>query len=516
MKLTLAVFWPTKESIGGIRSGEPIQVSDAQRDLADLGLSLKIDMPSRLCPEKELVLTFSHLRDFRPEGVIKNTPYLANIFRASEFITQAEQQRASPQEVLGQLKSWPGLPVGMETLTVEDAEAKPPAGSASALDNILEMVAVPSETPRLKGLEAVRSALDRHVGRVVSHVLQDDGFRHLEALWRSIHLAFRQSSQDTTLRFTIFPFQAEDPEGALGSALPNLLEALPSLLIVDLPLDSSPRHLQLFRSIAELGQTLLVPALCWIGPEFLRLGSWEELDRLPYLVHHLEEPGYAKWRQLQKDDSAQWLAVTCNRCVLRRPHAVSSSDARSPGDAEPLWGSPVWALAGLMVQSKAKFGWPTHFSAWKEVILEGLDIPSGDQARAMTTEAILTDDRLRQFSAIRIMPLMGYPGRDVAMSPLDVTLAGGPLCDQLFVAMISQELIACREEYQGPVEPNAVRAYLEDHFAGFFAKHGRVGPERLEVTADMTPAGCRSRLFILPSRTMLPTRREFSMDLDWS
>jgi len=516
MKYSLAVIWPTCEAIAGIRAGETIRLSDPQSDLAGLGLSVKVDLPASLCPERELTFSFERLRDFRPDHLIKNTPYLANIARASDFIAEAEQNGTAPAEALRRLKDWPGLPVDMDGLGVE-ARAKQPGGAAATpVDKILDMVSVPGEEGRLKGIGAVRAALDQHLNDVLFRALNDPAFQSLEALWRSVQLVYRHSGRGLTLDCSILPVHEEGLEEALESAMARFVDDLPTLLILDCQLGSSPRHLELFRLLADLGQNLLVPCLCWIGPGFFHLSSWDELSRLPYLPHHLDEPSFAKWRSLIKNESCKWLGVTCNRFVLRGPYPAPGSRLSDQKEGQALWSSPVWALAALMARSMAEFGWDTHFSDWKKVRLEGLETVPGPHRRNLTTETAFTDERLHQMSAIRVMPLLGALNQDIAFTPVDGALSGDPFSEQIFASRVSQEFILCRESYEGPAEPSRVKAALEEHFAAVFAEHGHVHPERFEVLAEETPAGCRTRIHVTPSRAMLPSRRPYAMDLEWS
>lgn len=516
MKFSLAVLWPTNAAIAGMHPGEAIRISDFRADFAGLGLSLKVDVPAELCPERELSFSFERLKDFRPDQLVKTTPYLANIARASEYLAEAGQDGSTPGEILNRLKSWPGLPLDLDGLSLEAGTEQPGEASSSAVDKILDMVAMPRETGRLQGIEAVRAALDDHLGQVLSRVINDPVFQRLESLWRSVHLVFRQSGRDVSLSCSILPVDEDGLEEALGSVVPEFVDDLPDLILFDCPLTSSSADLELFRLLADLGHTLLVPCLCWVGPEFFNLRSWDELSRLPFLPHHLEEPWYAKWRRLVQEEPCKWLGVTCNRFLLRGP--VKSEGSGTPGMAEspPLWAGPAWAVAGLMVQSQAEFGWATHFSDWRQVRMEGMETVPDPHGRALVTETAFSDERLHQLSAIRFMPVMGALNHDFVFAPVDACLSGQPFSEQVFASRISQELIQCRESFQGSADPSRVKAGLEEHFAAVFAEHGQVRPDRFEILAQETQSGCRTRIDITPSRIMLPTRRPYAMDLEWS
>jgi len=516
MDRSLTVIWPTEEAYAGLEPGEALRIADLPSGLADRGLSLTLSLPRSLCPEQEITFDLSHIRDFRPERLVRKSPYLANILEASEAIAAAQSRGTAIEDITQRLQAWPGLPLDTQSISV-DGPAKPPSGSSRALDRILDLVAAPEgSTPPSQSLNGIKSTLDRHIGNVLSRVYQDPLFRRLESLWRSIHLLLKQAAPDASPKCTVLPVEPSALEESLDAALPRLVEDLPSLLLVDVPLDSSAHSLRLLEKIAALGETLLIPAVCWLSPAFFHLGSFEEMDRLPYLPHHLEAPEYAKWRRLIGSPAADWLAVTCNRFVLRAPLPAPESQAL-PGlkEEEPLWGSPVWALASLLERSRSRFGWPTHFSDWRQVRLENMDTVPGSKGQGRATETVFTDERLHQLSRCHICPVMGAVNQDLVFAPLDSTLSGKPLSGQVFASTMSQELIAAREAYAGPLEASAIKDHLVRHFDGVFERHGQTKPESLQVSTEETISGWRTRLSVLPSQAMLPAPQELAMDLDW-
>jgi hypothetical protein len=105
--------------------------------------------------------------------------------------------------------------------------------------------------------------------------------------------------------------------------------------------------------------------------------------------------------------------------------------------------------------------------------------------------------------------------QDLVFAPLDSTLSGKPLSEQLFVSKMSQELLAARESYAGPIEASAIKDHLESHFAKAFARQGPARAESLQVSTERSSSGWRTRLSVLPSQTMVPRPKELAMDLDW-
>jgi type VI secretion system protein ImpC len=290
------------------------------------------------------------------------------------------------------------------------------------------------------------------------------------------------------------------------------------VILVDHPFDARPENARLMEQVADMAEMLLVPAICWIGPGFFHLQSWADFDRLAFLPHHLERSEYAKWRTLMQKPASKWVGLTCNRFLLRQPYRaeVSSPDnGHGFDEREGLWASPVYAFAALLEASMGLYGWPTHVSDWKRVRLEGMDSAETSFGH-LPTETTFTDDRLYQLSRIGVAPIMGDQDNDLLFTPLDVTLGGEALSSQLFLSLLSREVIQSKEDYEGLPEPDSVRSHLESHFAKVWQVNGGVRPEAFEVQVQETASGCRSRISVKPSWSMLPSGKDLSLSLDWS
>ena len=58
----------------------------------------------------------------------------------------------------------------------------------------------------------------------------------------------------------IIPISMDSLAETLNNLTAELIEDMPSLIIVDIPLDSSPRSMECMESIARFSETLLAPA----------------------------------------------------------------------------------------------------------------------------------------------------------------------------------------------------------------------------------------------------------------
>ncbi|MBM4332401.1 MAG: type VI secretion system contractile sheath small subunit [Deltaproteobacteria bacterium] len=60
---------------------EPVQLDKTNVDqvMEDLGLALDVPLPKNLCPAGGLTIGFQGLKDFNPDEIIANTPFLLNL-----------------------------------------------------------------------------------------------------------------------------------------------------------------------------------------------------------------------------------------------------------------------------------------------------------------------------------------------------------------------------------------------------------------------------------------------------
>lgn len=517
MELSLSILWPLPEGLTGAEPGVCFHVDDFQGDMASLGMTLNLEIPEHLCPEKELTFSFTHIRDFRPQQLIAKTPFLKNISDALDLADRARYEKQSARSIAERLRSWPDLPVDPADFVLEGGES-PRSESPSSMDRLLNMVAMPEDgLSSPGGFAPFTKALGQHLQDVLAHIYSQEPFRHLEAMWRSLHLLFSRSGRDMALRCRVLPFEQGSLATALEQVLPDLVQDLPHVILVDQPLDSSPLSAQLMEQVSGIAETLLVPAVCWVGPGFFNLEAWDDFGRLAFLPHHLDRGEYGKWRTLMQKPASSWVGLTCNRFLLRQAYTAGSADQGSSfgfDEQDWLWGSPIFAFAGLMEASMGMYGWPTHVSEWKRVRLEGMDMTQSS-SRHLPTETTFTDERLQQLSKIGIFPIMGALGKDFVFTPLDTTWGGEPLSNQLFLSAISQEIIRIQEDFQGAPYSSAVRKHLQKGFARVWHEHGDVQPEALDIDVQETTAGCRSRISVKPSRAMLPSGKEVSLDVDW-
>jgi predicted component of type VI protein secretion system len=316
------------------------------------------------------------------------------------------------------------------------------------------MVAMPGEeTASSVESQPFATQINLLLDQILRQVFSDPDYRNLESTHQGLQFLMKQAKDDREILFEIVPVSIDSLEETLDRLTVSLIDNLPSLVILDLPFDSSPRSMELLEKVALFSETLLVPTLCWVSPKFLYLDQWEEMKRLPFLPHYIDEPAFAKWRRLRELSSSKWIALLCNRFLIRYPYGPENRPRLVQFD-EPnyLWISPVWAAGGLLLQSILRTGWPTRFTDWQNIRLTDLAIHLIEGVRGIPTETSFSDERIDQLVRVGIVPLVSALNKDFAFIPRETTAGGSSLSYQLFLSRVTQFLFWCKDHFEANLE----------------------------------------------------------------
>jgi len=220
-------------------------------------------IPTDLCPAGGLDMKFSHIKDFHPESMVQNIPFLKHLLEAKNYLTDPGTRNLSVQEKTAKLQQWPDLPpIRIES---EKKDSKPQ--STDVIDNILDMIALPDESPGPSPKFQTESAqIDSILQQVLNHIFIHEKFRHSETAWRGLKLLLQQSAGDSDVKLEIMPVTLNTLEEILDNLTADLIQNLPSLILIDFPFDNSPFCIKLLEKISGLAEVLLVPAMVWITP----------------------------------------------------------------------------------------------------------------------------------------------------------------------------------------------------------------------------------------------------------
>ncbi|MBW1902492.1 MAG: type VI secretion system contractile sheath large subunit [Deltaproteobacteria bacterium] len=495
----------------------PIKVDKTNLDEAiqRLGLSLYVPLDNSLCSAGGIDIGFEKLKDFLPDGLLQSNPVLKNILGAREFCEESRGKSLSEEEIGARLRQWPDLP----PIQISSPAEKPKKTSKSAVDDILKMVALP-EDKQAPGAQAglLTDQINAILKKILSHIFSHEDFRNFEAAWQGLQLLINQGGINGEIQAQIVPVSFETLEETLDNLTTHLVRDLPSLVIVDLPFNNSPRSLECLEKIARFAETLLAPALCWVTREFLHLDSWDDLNKLSFLPHHLDEPPFAKWRSLADSSSARWLAVTCNRFLARFPYGPDNRPRLVPfQEAAPLWISPVWGVGCLVSQSVVKTGWPTRFTDWQDIRLEDLALDMSRAGKPIATETAIGEDRIDQFARAGITPLVGYRNKDIAFVLAEATVGKGSLSYQMFLSRITHFVLWCKDHFDKDLNADELEKTLYSAISAFWQKSGDPGPKDLSISAGQPLEDNRIPLRIVaePTRRVLPSGEKVELEFLW-
>jgi predicted component of type VI protein secretion system len=477
----------------------PLRIEKTNLDQVMGGLepTCAVSVPQDLYPQGVVEIKPKNLKDFHPDNLIRHNPVLRNIWEAKSYIEEARKKEVPKDEINARLKQWSNLPA----IQIEAQTEKSRPSPRRALDKIFDMVDL-SETDEDKP-SAARDAtgqLDFILRENLNYIFRSKSFQTLEASWRGLKLLLQQGGINNDRKIEIVPVCQNTLEETLNHLITVLIDNPPSLVLIDLPFDNSPLKLNLLEKIASFSETLLVPAITWITPGFFDLDNWEDLKRLPFLPHYLEEPPFAKWQRLKTSPAAN-----------NMPRLIRFDE---PGQ---LWISPVWALGALIGQSVARNGWPTRFTEWQDIRLEDLPLNPEKPDDPAPTEASFSTNRLDQFIRSGIIPLSAMPRKDVAFTPSETTASRLSLGYQLLVSRITQLILWCRDNFHKRLEGAELETELRHAFKLFWERSGHSGPEYLEISAGQPDSKGRIplRIEVEPSPQVLPSREKVRLDFFW-
>jgi len=489
-------------------------MDDAIRAMAVTGY---LPIENDLCPSRGLHLHFDNLKSLHPDGLLKATPYLTQLTAAKDLIIQARKNGEHATQIIGRIRQqWPELP----DIHLEDVAPKSRAPeSSSALDNLLDMVALPGQDPKqIPVNQDETSQIDALLQKVLDAVFQWPAFRRMEAAWRGLRLLLQQGGGDSETKATveIVPIHPESLADTLKAITAMTYAQPPSVILLDLAFDASPLSLKRLATVAQWAATLMVPLIAWVPAAFLQIDDWGQIDTLPFLPNHISQSPYAKYQNLRQSADGHWISLACNRFLIRypygpenKPRSVSFTETSNP------WISPVWALGTLIAQSVCQTGWPTQLTHRQKFNLQDLALQHTDGHALSSVEANFDRNRQDQFIRAGLTPLVSE--RDTAYVTQSVTLSGSSLAYQLLISRLSQFLLWCKDNLPSETEPSMLETQLR---LSFQVLNEQNRPPAFEsVTISTGPPNGEGRIpvniLIIPSGSLLPSRQTIEMGINW-
>jgi len=442
----------------------PVSKDNLKDVFKDCAVSVAVDVANLLASRPanlQLDIPFHALDDMTPKGLVKDIDVLAAVNALCIALTDyqeggapADTLRAAmdvcrPMDALAE-------PIALCELALSAGAAPAPRGRPDSgrgdgtLDKILDMVeAAPAESgtndgggaldrvmgdiaggtrrpQRSADLDRALKSIRRTLSEQVSAILQYADYQRIESAWRGLHFLIRRTDFRAGIRVELLhaPWDTlvgDFAEAVMEPVLAGTDSVAPALVLLDYPLRREPGEVETLQALAESAARLRVPLVCAVEPAFLGVDSGADLGDLRYAGTLFEQPEYIKWNALRGRDAARWMAVACNRFLLRDPYRADQRHAAGlresiDGDSEYLWGSPVWAVGALAASSFARCGWPGDISGSTAGQLDNLCLrPLPDhRTGSAPVEALPGADRIQDMADVGLMSLAGQANDDSA------------------------------------------------------------------------------------------------------
>ena len=471
--LAVAPFSPALETTAPpVISVDSLSLDQAMEELRP---SLDIPVDKVFCPDGSISLVFTSLADFRPKSLLKNVPFLNRIQSAQKFLRNG----GTPSQLLSQfpdLAPFITLPPSGPPSEKAGAAAKQ---DTSSLDDILSMVATDQavSAPAPAQGQDVLGQLGCIRETVLHAIFTNPEFRRMEAAWSGAKLVCRQvpSGAEHPMNITLVPLPKGDILSVIDHIESAMADAPPNLVLLDREFGATPRDMAVLERLMECADALLAPVVFSVGPRFLGIESWAEIDKAGFIPSRLEGAEYGRWNTLREWPSAGWMVPCCPGIMARAMHT-------DVAEREPLMMSACWGVGALCAKSLATLGRPTRFSDRATVFLEGLSLWNNTSP----LENLLDTSRLSAMQQAGILPLASVKERDQVFAVGSKTLSHDMLPFRLFLSLLitflMQQATTRKEEYEN-VETDLAKAI------GLFVQDMGIDAPEITVTAHGNKEG---------------------------
>lgn len=503
--MAVAAFGSTDGGLARAFSVPSAEADPCGTAMAAMRPSCTIVLPKEYCPAGFIDCRPLCIADFEPATMLDTQPWLSALAEALGIVCSAEREGLAHCEVEERLQQLlPGLPLDYAP---PPREVPPPEQKAShaVIDDLLSLVDTGGDgrsagAGEVGSFRALRMQLEEVLRQCLRLIVNNPGFRALEASWRGAETMMRQSGGDGMERAVEFLLVSAD-EGGISQLLGELRELepsrLPNLLLLDVSLENSPRGMALLEELITTADRLMLPVCASVGADFFGLGSWGEIGRLSYLQSFLAQAQYARWRKLQVRPGAGDTMLFLNRFPARPRHRglahhQATIDFR---EKEQLWVNPQWAFGALLATALTRTGWPMGAGDRRVAGVAGAAL---QEQEPIPLEMAVADDRFGQFHEAGFNPLAAAKGDDGLFLRGLSSIGGEDAEFRLFFTMLVAFLIRLRES--AGVADEGTAAWVRECLTSFLCRDG--APEsdglRVELAYDEGSGADLLKLALMP------------------
>jgi type VI secretion system protein ImpC len=416
---------------------------------------------ARLSPEVEhsldgnaLRIKFASIDDFHPDSIFDRTGDFADLAMRRE--SQLDRANGAQTE----LQASPA-PRGSDTAGEADLrrllerDTSPPASAgtgstgdrqkadkaAAAVDALIRSALGSSNSAPDQDLEKEKTSMDRATALILSErmrgLMQDPGFRVLEANWRTVELLVSRLDLDETLQLHLFDVTRQELAAASAESelqRTGIWKALAdrpgagddgwSLVVSLEAFDASQDDISLLASLAVVAAASGAPLVASASP---RLFGCENVAALadPDDWQPLDPEAQARWQALRESPLAAWIGLVAPALLLRLPYGEATDpierfDFDEMAGIDPagglLWGAASGACALLAALAFQDAGWRMDLDAVLEIddLPAWIDEMEGERQLYPCTGAWLGERASEAMLGRGIMPLLSRRDRPTA------------------------------------------------------------------------------------------------------
>jgi len=489
--LAVAGFRSRKNGLDGLCRIYPAGPESIQKALKTLTPSITILIPKEYCPAGYIEFRPVCIDDFDPSSMLMSQSYLLSLKEALDITSTAERNGLAHCEVEERLRTLlPGLQLDFSKPGKERAVSLPAAQrdeTAGAIDDLLSLVELggdghSSPTPETDSFRGLQMQLEGIIRQVVRQIINDPGFRALEAPWRGaarLLSAAGAISGDGRVEILLVSAEGDELSGLLRQLQELEASKLPNLILLDFNVENTPKGMELLENIIMTADRLMIPVGASITPDFFGIAEWKNIGKLSYIKSFLEQPQYARWRKLRSIEGADWTMLFLNRFPARPLHSgmdIGKERIELKEKKQP-WLSPVWGYGALAAMSAATTGWPMDAENYRRFTLEA--IPYQDE-EPIPLEMLIPEDRINQFLESGFSPFSARKRDDAIFLTGLSAINGNPAGFQIFFGMLVAFLIRLQES----TEPgnSDIAAMVRNQLEGLLTREGYSCPDDLEVS----------------------------------
>lgn len=397
--------------------------------------------------------TFKHWSQWQPKGFVTDILPLAELYALHKLLLQYTERRVSlahinqaitqmqPSEVLSHWLPQIRQAIGANQRDMSDRAPQtqphphPPIANTN-LDSLFDLVDTKADStpPRSTGIGQVmehitanrRSApptaladilqkLQSCMQQWIDQTLHCAAWLKLEQSWRGLRFLCERAQANTQL--SIQPSRSDQILPTLEQITNTAqdVEAPINLIVIDHMYKHRDADLEEMTHIAQWADRVQIPVLASLDLKFF---GEQGVVGMTLPTEHLQQSGFEKWQSLRQKAASRWLALACNRFLLREPYEAVKNPSYNESIMQLdhlLWGHPAWVVTSLVMQSFDQTQWPTEINGQSRsmdqmVLAPALPIRGLFPHSAL--EAVLTVDLAEQIGLAGIIPLMSPKGRD--------------------------------------------------------------------------------------------------------